>query len=839
MSSAQGRELGCFARFLAAAAPIADGLACAAIFGTSYAGGGCASSSLGWTPQAPLALSCCRLGWILLAAGIAALHSSNRLPRFARVFRVLELVMDEAFSYVFLLSLGILGIMRLLTDEPIALPSSAKTGLWEACFVGLICTPIETWYTMAALPIVRRCAHRPASVRDAESAAALDIELLGAEGHGVGAEGTGGTTSPEQARARRERREREEKERNERKEQDEKKPTLKKLVELVTPDWPLLIQASTLLVMAAISEVLIPHYIGQTISSITRADAAGTLASRPFQDPLCRLLVSAGFCALFSALRGATFILIGCRASRRLRLSLFEALARQEIGFYDTTKTGELTSRMTQDCQKVSDQVTLNVNVFLRTLVQTATTLIFMSLLSAPLTLVAFVSVPAIVVLSKKYGKVMRTLSEQTQKALADANAVAEESLSTMSTVRSFAAEGLELQRFGAKLLEFVELMKRQARMYIFYLSGTMILPQVVTALVLFYGGKLAMEKRIQSDALLSFVFYLQTLNSNFSTLGDFYTNMVQAIGAATRVFELQGRTPELPLDPAVGTAAVIPRKHEGALCLENVHFAYPARPETDVLKGLTLEVPAGQVVALVGPSGNGKSTVIGLVKRLYKAREGRVTLDGEDVWSFPHRHFHRVISIVGQEPVLYARTVRENIVYGLENPGGVAAPDSPDGSLVTDEVIHEAARKANAHEFITNMPEGYGTEVGERGVMLSGGQKQRIAIARALVRQPRVLLLDEATSALDAESERQVQAAIDGMIVEGCMTVVIIAHRLSTVKNSHKICVIQGGVVVEQGTHDDLIAMGSAYFKLVQCQLSSGATPSGPGAGVAAPAAK
>jgi len=229
-----------------------------------------------------------------------------------------------------------------------------------------------------------------------------------------------------------------------------------------------------------------------------------------------------------------------------------------------------------------------------------------------------------------------------------------------------------------------------------------------------------------------------------------------------------------------------------------------------------------------VGPSGNGKSTVISLLKRLYQAKEGRVSLDGVDVWDFTHDHYHRAVSIVGQEPVLYARTIRENIVYGLENPSSSSGASSR--STIDDEQVFEAARKANAHDFVCGMPEGYGTEVGERGVQLSGGQKQRIAIARALVRRPKVLLLDEATSALDAESERQVQKAIDGMIADGSMTVIIIAHRLSTVRNSHKICVIQGGEVVEEGPHEELVAKRGAYFRLVECQLSGSASTTAEG---------
>jgi len=557
--------------------------------------------------------------------------------------------------------------------------------------------------------------------------------------------------------------------------------------------------------------VLIPHFIGETVSVIITAGEKGTLASRPFKGPVVKLLIAAACCSVFSACRGATFILLGSRASVRLRQRLFDSLAKQDISFFDSSKTGELTSRMTQDCQKVADQVTLNVNVFLRTMVQIVTTLVFMFHLSAQLTWVAFVSVPAIIAISKKYGKVMQTLSKESQKALAEANAVAEECLSSMPTVRSFAAEPFESQRFGDKLGDYYKLMRRQAAFYIVYLSLTLMLPNGVAALVLFYGGKLAMEGH-PTSVLLSFVLYLQTLNSAFSTLGDFYSSMVQALGAATRVFELIGQVPELALDPPEGGAVDSPGR--GAVRLEDVRFSYEKGPGTDVLRGLTLDVPAGNVVALVGPSGNGKTTVIALLKRLYRAREGRVTIDGEDVWNFKHREYHRVVSIVGQEPVLFARTIRENILFGLENPGQPSQAD--------DEAVFKATKRANAHDFIVGMTKGYDADISQRGVKLSGGQKQRIAIARALVRRPKVLLLDEATSALDAESERQVQSAIDTMISEGQVTVILIAHRLSTVKNSHKICVVQGGKVVEEGPHDELIAKGSAYFKLVQCQLSA-----------------
>jgi len=781
---------------------------------------------IGWTAGAPLVLLPARLLWLLLLATLAVWKAGDDDSSTSSSRRkAVESCLQEAFFYaIFCLFSGIC-ITRLITEKPASITAQDDLVFWAAIIGGAFFTSAETYSTLEVLPLIRKWSRRRHEAR-ARRTGGLGTELLDvasgdspAQENGPGTEsGNGNGNAGDSA------------DQTPQGEQDQeageaKPPTVKRLMKLLTPDWPLLVQATVLLLCAAVSEVLIPHYIGDAIGEITRAEEKGTLAERPFTKPVVKLIMAAVCCGIFSSCRGATFILMSGRASMRLRRELFDSLVSQEIGFFDTTKTGELTSRMTQDCQKVSDQVSLNVNVFLRTLVSTVTTLGFMLLLSRPLTAVSFIAVPAVVVMSKKYGTVMRKISERTQKALADANSVAEEGLSTMATVRSFAAEGLESQRFANKLSAYVKLVAQQARFYIVYLACTLMLPQGVTALVIFYGGKLAMEGHIKASNLVAFVFYLQTLNNNFSTLGDFYTNIVQALGAATRVFELIDRKPKLPLEPAPEDVQTLD-KCCGTIRLEGIRFKYPARPNIEVLQGLTLEVPAGRVVALVGPSGNGKSTVMGLLKRHYKAHEGRVTLDGTDLWSFPHRDFHQAISIVGQEPVLYARNIRENILYGLENPKKDSGTDQDPNRVVSDEEVQDAAKRASAHSFIEQMPEAYATEVGERGVQLSGGQKQRIAIARAIVRRPKVLLLDEATSALDAESERQVQQAIDAMIADGRMTVVIIAHRLSTVRNSHKICVVKEGTVVQEGTHDELLAEESgAYFQLVQCQLNKDAS--------------
>jgi len=297
----------------------------------------------------------------------------------------------------------------------------------------------------------------------------------------------------------------------------------------------------------------------------------------------------------------------------------------------------------------------------------------------------------------------------------------------------------------------------------------------------------------------------------------NIYTALAQAVGAADKVMKWIAREPLIRPPPPAAAAA--PASCRGDLKLNNVNFRYALRPEQPVLRGLSLHVAPGEVVALCGPSGGGKSSIISLLERLYEPESGEVLLDDMPLSSLDPRWFHRQVALVAQEPVLFARTIEENITYGLENGGGgggdgAAAPGS-------EEVVR-AARLANAHDFIGTFEHAYETVVGERGTQLSGGQKQRVAIARALVRRPAVLLLDEATSALDAESEAVVQAAIDSMIEQGGMTVLVVAHRLSTIRNADRIVIISAGAVKESGKHDELLALKGEYANLVARQMHS-----------------
>uniref|UniRef100_A0A3B3U4H1 ATP-binding cassette, sub-family B (MDR/TAP), member 9 n=1 Tax=Poecilia latipinna TaxID=48699 RepID=A0A3B3U4H1_9TELE len=444
--------------------------------------------------------------------------------------------------------------------------------------------------------------------------------------------------------------------------------------------------------------------------------------------------------------------------------------------------TGDILSRLSADTTQVSDLISQNVNVFLRSVIKGTGFIIFMFRMSWKLTLVTMMGFPFIALLKTEIGSFQK-LTKEVQTVLAEANKVAEETISGMRTVRSFANESREANSYYAKLLVMFQLNKKQALAYACYMWSKLALEVAV----LYYGGHLVLTDQLSSGGLISFFIYI---------IASVYSGLMQGVGAAEKVFEYLDRKPKHPAD---GTEA--PNSCTGLVEFKDVTFAYPTRPETD---GVSFTLRPGEVTALVGPSGSGKSSCVSLLENFYLPQGGQVLLDGKPVNEFQHDYLHSKIALVGQEPVLFARTIKENISYGLSD--------------VSMEMVVQAATKANAHDFITTLPKGYDTSVGEKGLQLSGGQKQRVAIARALIRQPRVLILDEATSALDAESEHIVQQALNSIMQEH--TVLVIAHRLSTVEKADNIIVIDRGQVAERGTHSQLMATGGLYCKLVQRQV-------------------
>lgn len=638
------------------------------------------------------------------------------------------------------------------------------------------------------------------------------------------------------------------------------KAGLKDLLSVCKDDVLYFYAAFVFLILAAVAQVLIPRYTGDMLDSIAKYSPEiheGDIWKVPgFLANMKKLVAASIFGGLFSGMRGSIFTVVGGRVNVRLRSMLMDSLLAQDIGFFDVTKTGDISSRLSSDTTLVGDQVSLNVNVFLRSLVQAIGVLIFMAILSWQLTLLAFISVPVITMFSRVYGDFIRSMTKLQQKKLADGNSVSEAALGSMTTVRALGAERTEMDEFRKFMEEYLHLNFRGAVAYLGYATVVTSLPQIVTAVVLFYGGMLVMsDGDMTSGELVSFLLYLSSLSDAFNSLGYIFASLTQAIGAADKVFELIHRKPQRT-DPAVSdregsgsgpamltnnfesqvsqfrTSGVNPTTCSGEVTFDRVTMYYPARPQRKILDEMSIFVPPGNVAALVGASGGGKSSIVSLLQNLYQVESGDVYVDGIKIHDLSPEWLSANVAVVSQEPTLFARSIRRNIIYGLE--GTDREP--------SDEDIREAARLANAAPFIETLPQGYETDVGERGVQLSGGQKQRIAIARALVRKPRILLLDEATSALDAESEAMVQEAIDNMISKdrvkddmctdgsgsgssssSSMTVIIVAHRLSTVRNADIIFVIDKGKVVERGTHDDLILNEDGpYTNLISRQMKA-----------------
>uniref|UniRef100_A0A8R1DK56 ABC transporter domain-containing protein n=1 Tax=Caenorhabditis japonica TaxID=281687 RepID=A0A8R1DK56_CAEJA len=376
---------------------------------------------------------------------------------------------------------------------------------------------------------------------------------------------------------------------------------------------------------------------------------------------------------------------------------------------------------------------------------------------------------------------------------------MAEEVLSTMRTVRSFACEKRELKRFEGLLSSTLNVNRKRALAYMGYTWNNEFSDNAILVAVLFYGGHLVMSGKMEKEELITFLLYQMQLGENLYNLSYVMSGLMEAVGASRKVFALMSREPHFQLD---GTQKPLVN---GNILFESVSFTYPSRPNNPVLSDLTLNIKAGETVALVGPSGGGKSSIVSLIEHFYEPSDGTVTLDGVPIKDINHVYYHQKIALVAQEPILYDGSVRHNILYGCD--------------FATEDDMLNASKMANVHDFVSELEKGYDTNCGEKGVQMSGGQKQRIAIARALVRNPAVLILDEATSALDTESESLVQQALSRCAQE--RTVIIIAHRLSTIEKADKIAVIVKGRLVQTGTHTDLMnETDGMYYSLVSRQL-------------------
>nr|APD26527.1 ATP-binding cassette transporter subfamily B member 9 protein [Brachionus koreanus] len=578
-------------------------------------------------------------------------------------------------------------------------------------------------------------------------------------------------------------------------EANKKRSSLFRLFKYSKSDLHLIAVASFFLLAGAVCEAFVPYYTGQVLDTITVQKNFDTFRKNAI------FFIAANFASgMFGGIRTCFLSIAVARLNVRFRKMVFRSLIDQEIGFFDRVKTGDMLSRLTSDTTTMSDLISQNLNGFLWNLVKTIGTLAFILKLSWQLSLTCFIGAPIVFSVGKFYGDYYRRLSSKVQKCMADSNDVAEQALSTIRTVRSFANEDGEFSSYSLRLKDMLKLKIRQALMFTSYEWAVKIAELAMTVSMLSYGAHLVSTNQISSGDFISFVIYQLTLGSCLEGLTSVYTGLMNAAGASEKIFEY------LDIKPNLQLRNYEPTRLEGAIEFKDVSFTYPNRPDAQVLKDISFKVNPGEIVALVGPSGSGKSSCIALLERFYQPERGNIFVDNVALSEYNHKYIHKAIALVGQEPVLYAKKIRENIAYGL------------DEEECEFEQIQKAAQLANAHNFIVQQPLQYETECGERGAQLSGGQKQRLAIARALIRNPRILLLDEATSALDAESEYLVQQAIHENLKSH--TVVIVAHRLTTIEKADKILVLDHGKIVEQGTHVDLLKKNGLYAQLVHKQL-------------------
>ncbi|XP_036614936.1 ATP-dependent translocase ABCB1-like isoform X2 [Trichosurus vulpecula] len=508
-----------------------------------------------------------------------------------------------------------------------------------------------------------------------------------------------------------------------------------------------------------------------------------------------------GFGVLVAAyIQVAFWTLAAGRQIKKIRQNFFHSVMRQEIGWFDIHDVGELNTRLADDVSKINDGIGDKIGILFQALATFLTGFIVGFTKGWKLTLVILAISPVLGLSAALWAKVLSSFTDKELLAYAKAGAVAEEVLAAIRTVIAFGGQKKELERYNKNLEDAKSLGIKKAITANISMGIAFLLIYASYSLAFWYGTTLIIAKEYSIGQVLTVFFSVIIGAFSVGQASPSIEAFANARGAAYGVFKIIDSNPSID---SYSTSGHKPDNIHGNLEFKNVHFTYPSRAEVKILKGLNLKVNSGQTVALVGNSGCGKSTTVQLIQRLYDPTEGVVTIDGQDIRSLNVRYLREITGVVSQEPVLFATTIAENIRYGREN--------------VTMEEIEKAVKEANAYDFIMKLPKKFDTLVGERGAQLSGGQKQRIAIARALVRNPKILLLDEATSALDTESEAVVQEALD-KAREG-RTTIVIAHRLSTIRNADVIAGFEDGVIVEQGNHNELMRQGGVYFKLVTMQ--------------------
>ncbi|MDG1174994.1 MAG: ABC transporter ATP-binding protein [Flavobacteriales bacterium] len=558
------------------------------------------------------------------------------------------------------------------------------------------------------------------------------------------------------------------------------------------------------LFLSSLTGMLFPYLMGQLIGKDTPEVISSVTNVIPETQQWLDLnntstLIKVMICifaaqAFFSFFRIYLFGYFTANSLKDLREEAFKVLVSSPLNFFNKNKVGELTSRISSDVELLRDTLNTTLATFIRQIITVVFSLVALFFMSPRLCFIMLSVVPIVAIIAVVFGKFIKKVAKETQDASAKSNSVLEESLMGINNVKAFANEFFEIIRYRKQVIEVRDKTMRIVKwrglffsFVIFFMFGSIVF--------IIWQGKLMVDTGDMSNkSFISFILYTIFVGGAISNLPDLYAKVQKAIGSTQSLMAiLDGEKEDLALTPIEASLNL-----KGNVSLKNISFSYETRDDVEVLKGISLDVEAGQQIALVGSSGAGKSTISVLLLQFYNTTSGEILFDGKPAKEYNLSELRNEMAIVPQEVILFGGTIKENIAYGRLN--------------ATENEIIEAAKGANAHDFIMSFPDGYETYVGDRGIQLSGGQKQRVAIARAILKNPSILILDEATSSLDSESELLVQEALEGLM-KG-RTSFVIAHRLSTIKNCDKIVVMDQGMIVESGTHDELVKIENGVYR-------------------------